>query len=215
MRLIDERLVPGRQRRTIVAPGERGVHYGRQRSEPCAVAFVERQVGVGMVELVGEQRIIPLQVTPDRLRIRVEQEFLGVEPVSFEWLERAMHSVTVELAGNDVRRVVVPDLCCLLEERDGRRFLRVAGLIEKAELDLRRILREKTEIDTSSVPSGSQGIWSSRPDTHDFLRRMRYFAAGGDAKLCHPLLTLIVRSAVIYYAVAMPIPTSPWLAHAA
>src|SRR5271166_1191655 len=202
MKFIDERLVPGRQRRTIVAPGERSVHYGRQRSKPCAVAFVERQVGVGMIELVGEQRIIPLQVAPDRLRVRVEQEFLGVEPVSLLRLERAMHPVTVELAGNDVGKVVVPNLCSLLEERDGRRFLRIVGPIEQAELDLRRILREETEIDTGSVPSGSQGIWSSRPDTHEILRRTisrRTIShwRRGDAKLCHPLLTLIVRSAII------------------
>ena len=217
--LVDERLVPRRARRTIVAPGERGVDDGRQRRKPA----LSRSSSVKSASDDRAGSRTANRPTSGRAPIALaygsSRSLLGLNRCPLRRLVRAMHAVAVKLAGNDVGKVAVPDLCCLLGERDGRRFLRVVGPIEQAELDLRRILREETEIDTRSVPRGSQGIWSSRPDAHEFLRRMRYFAAGGDAKLCHPLLTLIVRSATtyytIYYAVAMPILTSHWLAHAA
>ena len=44
--LVDDRLVPRRARRPVVAPGERRIDDRRQRRERRVVALVERQVGV-------------------------------------------------------------------------------------------------------------------------------------------------------------------------
>ena len=44
--LVDDRVVPRRARRPIVAPGERRIDDGGQRGEGGVVAVVARQVGV-------------------------------------------------------------------------------------------------------------------------------------------------------------------------
>ncbi len=122
MKLVDECFLPGSQRRTVVAPGESGVDDGRQRSKPGAVSFIQRQVGLRVIELIREQRVIPLQITADHLGIRIQQELLGVEPVPLLRLERTMHPVPVKLARNDVGKVIVPHLRCLFAKRENRRL---------------------------------------------------------------------------------------------
>jgi hypothetical protein len=66
-------------------------------------------------------------------------------------------AVAVELAGEHVRQVRVPDLVGLLRERQAVRFRRRARGIEQAQLDLRGVLGEKREVDPRAIPGGTLG----------------------------------------------------------
>ena len=96
-----------------VASGAYGAlsRSSKERSA-CAVA-----------ELVAEQLVGPLHVAADQLGIRVEHDLVGVEPVPLGRLERPVDAVAVELAGQHVGQVGVPDLVGVLLQRDAVRLL--------------------------------------------------------------------------------------------
>ena len=80
VQFVDERLVPGRARRPIVAPGEGTVDHGGQRGE-LRRCRARRTTGrrCRIADLVAEQRIVPIQVAADRLGIRIEQDFVRLK----------------------------------------------------------------------------------------------------------------------------------------
>ena len=123
VQLVDQRLVPGRARRPVVAPGEGRVDHRRQRGIRRAVAVVEGQVGLRVAELVAEQLVGPAHVAADRLGVRVEHDLVGIEAVPAGGLVRPVDAVAVELAGQDVGQVGVPDLVGVLLQRDPVRLL--------------------------------------------------------------------------------------------
>src|SRR5262249_36826545 len=118
VQFVDEGLVPGDSRRTVIAPGEGRIHYYSQRGVGCTVAIVERQVELRILKLVGKQLIVPPNVTTDQLGIRVEHELVGVEPVPLDGLERPVDPVAIELARQYIGEVSVPDFVCVLLQRD-------------------------------------------------------------------------------------------------
>ncbi len=78
-------------------------------------------------------------------------------------IERTVHAVAVELTGEHVGKVDVPDFIGIFLEREPMRFLLRVDGVEKAELDLGRILREEGEIHPGSVPGSAQGIRMAWP----------------------------------------------------
>src|SRR5688572_23671275 len=106
---IDQSLMPGSARRTVVSPGEGRIGDQPQRRKGGVVAIVERQIASRIAELVAEHRVVPAQVTADRASVGVEHDLVGVEAVPLLRFVRAMNTVAVELSRHDVGKVSMPD----------------------------------------------------------------------------------------------------------
>ena len=85
----------------------------------------------------------------DRLRVRVDQELVRVEPVAVLGRPGAVDAIAVALAGPDARQVAVPVERRALDERDAVSF---ALVVEQAELDVRRRSPRTARSSSLAVP---------------------------------------------------------------
>ena len=106
VRLVDDRLVVGDLRGPVVAPVEERVDHHVLRHVRRAVLGIPLP-GVG--ELVVEQRLVPADVTLDRLAVRVEQQLGAVAAQPARRIVRPVHAVAVPLPRRDAGQVAVPD----------------------------------------------------------------------------------------------------------
>ena len=83
VQLVDERLVPRRAQRSIVAPRERRVDDGGERRVCGAVALVERRVVRAGSE--AEQRFVPLERPADDLGVRIDDDLVRIEAMARDW----------------------------------------------------------------------------------------------------------------------------------
>ena len=100
VRLVDDRLVVRAVRRPVGAPVEVRVHHhglGQVRGRVLVVAVVR------VVEVVGEQRRVPVDLAVDRLRVRVEQQLGRVAAQARAGVVRA-RAPGSRSAGRDRRR---------------------------------------------------------------------------------------------------------------
>ena len=170
VRLVDDGLVRQVRRALLAAPVERGIDHRGERRERRTIALVERQVALGVAELVGEQLVRPLQRPPDRLRIGIEQELRGIEAQPGVRIVRSVHTIAVELSGLDVGQVQVPGAVRSLPNPHAGLVL--ARCIEQAQLDRFRAFGEQREIDAAAVAGRS-------PRERRALRLLRPFALRG------------------------------------
>ena len=166
MAFVDEGLVPGHARRTVVAPRERVVDDDRLRHRAGAVLWVGHEVLLRAADRVAEGLVRWLDGAADRLRVRVEEELPGVEPVTLLRLVGAVDAEAVELPGPGVGQVRVPDEIGALAERDRFRGDGVARPVEETEVHARRVLGEDREVHASAVPRRPLGIGPTRPRAH-------------------------------------------------
>src|SRR5262249_24138913 len=152
-----------------------------ERCKRSVIAFVERQVGAGVADLVTEQGIIPANVAADGLDVGVEDELSGGEAVAPGGLVRPVDARAVELPRLDVGQVDMPDLVGLFSQGDPLSFRGRLGRIEQTQLDLGSVLREKGEIDAGAVPGGTERIGSSRPDAHALVLWLDVILHGPEA----------------------------------
>src|SRR5271165_2540438 len=104
---VDHSLMPPRPRRTVITPGEFRFDDASQRREWRTVAFVEIRV-VACTVRIAVKRIVPAQIAADGLRVRIEHEFVRVEPMTVLRLVRTVDSVAVELPRREVGQIDVP-----------------------------------------------------------------------------------------------------------
>ena len=114
---VDDGLVPRGSRRAVLPPAKSWFDHARQRRKRRAVAFVEARVVARAVRIPVES-IVPMQVTADRLGVRIEHDFVCVETVASLGLVRAVNPVAVELPRADVGQVGVPHFVIHLRKRD-------------------------------------------------------------------------------------------------
>ncbi len=115
------------------------------------VAPVEREVLAGAAGAIAEMRIAPDQPAGQPLGVRVEQQFVGVEPVTLLGIIRPVHAIAVELARRHVGEVSVPDILGPFGQRHAV-DLAAALTVEKAKLDLLRVRREQCEVCSAAIP---------------------------------------------------------------
>ena len=156
VRFVDDGAFPGDEHALVAAPGERRVDHLAFGHERRAVAFVERQVAVGVADGVAEQRLGPFQAADQLLGVGVDQQFVGVEAVAVLWLVGAVYTVAVNQAGMRVGQVAVVDLIGVFGQLDALDFLFAAG-VEQAQLDLGGVGREQGEIHPKAIPGGAEG----------------------------------------------------------
>ena len=160
VRLVDDALVVLVLRRAVVAPVEVGVdddshHRVTRRIGSVALLLV--------TELVGEQRGVVLDLSVDRLGIRVEQELVRVASLAPGGVVRAMHAIAVALSGGDGRQVDVPDVRVGLLDVD-------TGLgpvvVEEAQLHAVGGAGEQGEVGTAAVVGCPERVGLTGPDLH-------------------------------------------------
>ncbi len=144
----------------VAAPVEERVDDDRQHVVPEAVLVVER---LGLVELVGEQRLVAVHLPVDRLGVGVEQQLRRVAAVAVLGLVGPVHPVAVALPRLDAGQVGV------VHEGVGLDHLHAglgAGVVDQAELDGVGDLAEEREVDSCPVVRRTQRVRASWPDLH-------------------------------------------------
>src|SRR5438105_15127429 len=92
VQLVDERLVPGRARRPVVSPCERGVDDRRERRVRRAVARVE--CGVVFCGSKAEQGLVPVPGPSHDLRVRITGDLGWIDTMVAVRPVRAVPSIT-------------------------------------------------------------------------------------------------------------------------
>jgi len=165
--LVDDRLVVRDLRRPVLPPVV-------ERVDDHVLRHVRRAVrGVPLLrvaELVVEQRLIPPDVSLDRLTIRVEQQLGTIAAQPARGVVGSVHAVAVLLPRRDAGQVDVPDETIDLGYLDpflGQRALVIIlGRGEQAQLDAVGDLREQRKVRPPPVPGRAKRIRRSRPGTH-------------------------------------------------
>ena len=159
VRLVDHRVGVFVAGRAIDPPVEERVDddgLGRAGRGVVVVA------AVGIAEVVAEQRLIPLERAVDGLGVRVQQQLVGVAPVTRGRVVRPVHAVAVALAGFDGRDETVPDETVHLRQGDAGGLGSVG--VEQTQLDLLGDLAEHREVRARPVVGGSERVGLSWPD---------------------------------------------------
>src|SRR4029078_2112101 len=102
----------------------------------------------------------------DRFRVRIEQQLLRIEAMALLRLIRTVHAIAVELAGPRFGQVAMTDVIGLLAQRDALQ-LAPPAIIEQAQLDAFRMLREQREVDALAVPRRTLRKGFTGPDGGD------------------------------------------------
>ena len=114
--LVDDRVVPRRARRPIVAPGERGIDDGGERRERRRCRGRRTTGRRRDRRPIAEHLVGPANRTRHRLRVWIHDNLVRVETVALPRLVRAVDAVTVELVRPDVGQEAVPDHVGLLRQ---------------------------------------------------------------------------------------------------
>ena len=155
MRLVDDGVLPG-DAPPPVAPGEGRVDHAGLHRVGSAVALVEGRV-VAALDLIAEQRRVPLDMADHLLGVGIDQQLVGIEAVACRRLVGTVHAVAVDRARPCIGQVTVPDLVGVLRQGDAL-DLAPAALLEQAELDLGGVGREQGKVDAQTVPGGAERI---------------------------------------------------------
>ena len=162
VRLVHDRAVPGCVRPAVGAPVEERVDHDALRHPRRAVEIVARVFRIG--EVVGEDGLVPLPRAVHRLRVRIEQQFRRIAPVSLLGGPRAVHPEPVSLPRAHVGHVAVP--------AEGGAFRQIHArfttvLVEQTQLDAVADLRKQRKIGSDPVERCPERIGASRPDLHE------------------------------------------------
>ncbi len=146
--LVDDRLVVGGPRVPVVLPVEEGVGDDGLHHVGGAVLVV---APVRPVELVAEDRLVPVDLALDRLGVRVEEQLAGVAAQPLGGRVGPVHPEAVPLARGHPREVAVPDEPVDLGEVHP---LLVPRAVEQAYLDPFGDLGEHGEVGPRAVEAG-------------------------------------------------------------
>ena len=99
VRFVDHAVVHRRLRRLVAAPAEHVADHDRLRHRSRGVATIERQVGARRMQAITEQRVGPLHLPEEFLRVRIQQKLVRVEAMAPFRLIRSVDAIAVQLAG--------------------------------------------------------------------------------------------------------------------
>src|SRR3954453_12011128 len=92
---VDDGAVPRRVRRTIVSPVEERIDDDALGNERRAIEVVLRVLGIG--EVIRKDRFAPVPQALNRFRVRIEEYFRWIEPLTVVWRPGAVDAKTITL----------------------------------------------------------------------------------------------------------------------
>ncbi len=158
--LVDEGLRVRRLGLAVAAPVEVRVHDDTHHLVGRRVLVVAR---VGLPEVVAEHRLSPLHLSLDGLRVRVEHQFVRVEPLAAGGVVLAVDPISVALPRLDRGQVAVVDEGVDIDEIDARLG---AVVVEEAELHAFGALAEQGEVGAAAIERRPQRVRGTWPDLH-------------------------------------------------
>ncbi len=190
VRLVDDGVLPGRARRAVALPVEPAVDDDALRDRRGRIGLVDAKVGVRARVGDVRQRVRAPVVDRalDRLRVRVDQELRGVEPLPLLGAVRAVDAERVPRSRPDVRQKPVPVECRALAQFDPR----LAVVLVEAELDALGVLREEREVRAVTPPRRAEREGLAGPDPH--RRSSAVFASKSATSSTDPRRTRRTRS---------------------
>src|SRR5699024_7175201 len=158
--LVDHRLVVLVVRWTVVAPVEERVDDHRvHRVRRGVQGAAPGRLG----QVVGVQRLVPVDAPVDRLGVGVQQQLGRVAPVALGGVVGAVDPVAVPLPGLGGPDVAVPHVPVHLGEVDA---LLTTVVVQQAELHPLGDGGEEGEVGAGAVEGGTQRIGTSGPRLH-------------------------------------------------
>ena len=176
--LVDDGVGPRGRRRPVVLPVEVLVDDDALGDRRRVVVTVRHEIGVRIRSRNVRQGVrTVMQHRPlDRLRIRVDQQLVRIEAVADGRVVRTVHAIPVALPRTDAAHIAMPVERGSLGQLDPRLAICV---VEQAELDATRVLREEREVRAAPVRRRTEGERLARPDLHlSALRRSPASRAG-------------------------------------
>ena len=121
MRFVDDRLVPGvRGGRSF--PQRNRVSTTTATAHPSLARVSSERSAAAVPHAVPEHGIRPADVSPDRFRVRIHDDLVGIEPVPLVRLVRPVDPIAIELSGTDIGQIAVPDQVGLLAQGNAVRI---------------------------------------------------------------------------------------------
>ena len=177
--LVDHGLGVRHVQLAVTGPVEERVDDDAEHHVRRRVLVVE---GVRVVELVGEQRRVPVDLPVHRLGVGIEQQLRRVGPQPAAGSYGAVHPVAVALTRLHLRQVAVPHVGVDVDELDPRLD---AVVVEQAQLDPLGDLAEQREVRAAAVERRAQWVRGPGPTLHHVTSR-RYRLGGGGGNALYP-----------------------------
>src|SRR5271156_5576156 len=95
--------------RAVVGPSERGIDYDALRHQRRAIQLIESEIVSLSAECVTEQLGTPLELTDMLLRIGIQYQLIGIEPMAFVGFIGAVYAIGRYRAWRRVGQISVPD----------------------------------------------------------------------------------------------------------
>ena len=183
MDLVDRQFGEWIVRGFVAAPLERRVDDHRLGHPRTAVEMADREILFFRAEFVGEQAVVPIDLTRDGLGVRIEEEFRAVETVAVGGIVGAVNAVTIELTRLEIGQENVPDLIGLFTQGDADGLVLGFHAVEEAEFDVRGVRAEEGEVHAVVHPRCAKGIRITEPGfqgIHKTMERKAGMSAGAD-----------------------------------
>ena len=157
--LIDDCFLKSAARWAVIAPIEIGADHHGPRNKRRAITIIRG--AVGMVEPIGEDGLIPMDIALDRHRVGIKEKLRGVAPLALLRRPRPMHTEPVALTSLNVREIRVPAETIHLAQTD---TCFIPLIVEETELDVLGDFREDREVRSRPVEDRSERIGFAWPD---------------------------------------------------
>src|SRR6476659_6739713 len=139
MHFVDHGSIPRRPQQLVAAPGERLVDDHTFGYRAGVIPIIEGEILLGITDPVPKERVRPIDIAGNRLRIRIDQDLGWVESEADFRLVQAVDTVAIELAWPYLRQVDVPDEISAFFDPNAVRLLRVVRSPKETKLHSRRI----------------------------------------------------------------------------
>src|SRR5205823_2321131 len=163
VQLVNDGLVPGNRRSSIVIPCKSRLDHLTLRHRTRAVAAIERQIVAAMTQRISVKRIAPAHRADYAASVRIEQQLVRVETMSLFGSIRAMNAVAVQQARSRFGQIAVPHHVGTFGERKTLQ-LATAARVEDDEIDAGRVRRVQREVHAATVPGRAERIRTAWPN---------------------------------------------------
>ena len=155
MHLIEHGFTPGASGRgQAVGSADRACHPAL-RHEGRAVAMIEGVAALGMIGLITQNRVMPLEAADQLAGIRIEQQLVGIEAMPVIRGIRSVGAQAIDQPGLRFRHEPVKHIAGAAWQVEARDFV-LAGGIEQTQLDALGMMRPDRDIDAIALDMSAE-----------------------------------------------------------